>query len=227
MVMDDRELRLLITAGRAGKVASSWEALVDTARDHFAHSSEPFVAEVAGWADRSVRVAFTDLAPPIQALETDSDAEFSERERQRDEAEFGPPPEDLFGALLLASRAAVDGLAEMDSAADTSEYGRLRYLTRLIEDRQAAPPYVEPPDCRAKTCTYYWHYLAQGPDELTHEGFHAAEKACAMWQQRQMEHTEQAHPIVDGVAQGRPVDRCEQCHSLDRICETWERRVRA
>jgi hypothetical protein len=33
-----------------------------------------------------------------------------------------------------------------------------------------------PDECRAHTCEYYQHYLAYGGPELTHEGFHAAEK---------------------------------------------------
>src|SRR5204863_9347917 len=32
--------------------------------------------------------------------------------------------------------------------------------------------------CRAKKCDYYEHYLAYGPAELTHEGFHAACRSC-------------------------------------------------
>ena len=32
------------------------------------------------------------------------------------------------------------------------------------------------PKCIAKTCGYYTHYLAFGPADLTHEGYHAAEK---------------------------------------------------
>lgn len=36
--------------------------------------------------------------------------------------------------------------------------------------------------CRTKRCDYYRHYLAYGPPELTHEGYHAAERHCAEWQ---------------------------------------------
>jgi hypothetical protein len=33
-----------------------------------------------------------------------------------------------------------------------------------------------PDECRAHTCDYYQHYLAYGGPDLTHEGYHAAEK---------------------------------------------------
>jgi hypothetical protein len=33
-----------------------------------------------------------------------------------------------------------------------------------------------PEECRAHTCDYYQHYLAYGGPDLTHEGYHAAEK---------------------------------------------------
>lgn len=70
--------------------------------------------------------------------------------------------------------------------------------------------------CRRKRCDYYKHYLAYGPAELTHEGFHSAMEQCRYWQQQMSEwydkHTNDDVP--------------EPQHLL-RICETWERRVRA
>jgi hypothetical protein len=36
-----------------------------------------------------------------------------------------------------------------------------------------------PEACRAHTCDYYRHYLAYGGPDLTHEGYHAAEKIAA------------------------------------------------
>jgi hypothetical protein len=36
-----------------------------------------------------------------------------------------------------------------------------------------------PTECRAHTCEYYQHYLAYGGPDLTHEGYHAAEKIAA------------------------------------------------
>ena len=30
--------------------------------------------------------------------------------------------------------------------------------------------------CRRRTCDYYRYYLAEGPPELVHEGYHAAER---------------------------------------------------
>lgn len=44
-------------------------------------------------------------------------------------------------------------------------------------------------ECRTKRCAYYDHYLAYGPAELTHEGYHAAERralrhmlSCRAWE---------------------------------------------
>lgn len=60
-------------------------------------------------------------------------------------------------------------------------------------------------ECRTKRCSYYDHYLAYGPADLTHEGFHAAErkadahmKNCRNWGER-------------------------EC----RVCSNWEKRLRA
>lgn len=33
--------------------------------------------------------------------------------------------------------------------------------------------------CRTRQCSYFKHYLAYGPADLTHDGFHAAEEKCA------------------------------------------------
>jgi hypothetical protein len=33
-----------------------------------------------------------------------------------------------------------------------------------------------PEECRRRACTYFGSYLAYGPPELTHEGYHAAER---------------------------------------------------
>ena len=60
-------------------------------------------------------------------------------------------------------------------------------------------------DCRMKRCDYYTHYLAYGPAELTHIGYHSAIRLA------------NAH-----------FDSC-RIH-LDRecpVCTRWEKRVRA
>lgn len=36
-----------------------------------------------------------------------------------------------------------------------------------------------PEECRKHECSYYQHYLAYGGPDLTHEGYHAAEKLAA------------------------------------------------
>jgi len=38
--------------------------------------------------------------------------------------------------------------------------------------------------CRRKGCSYYKHYLAMGPPDLTHDGFHAAEEICVKNQEQ-------------------------------------------
>lgn len=63
-----------------------------------------------------------------------------------------------------------------------------------------------PKECYDKVCTYYTGYLAYGPADLTHEGFHSAETLA----QRHM----------------------EACQSIERsgrcaVCGDWERRIRA
>jgi hypothetical protein len=69
-------------------------------------------------------------------------------------------------------------------------------------------------ECRTKKCTYYRHYLAYGPADLTHDGYHAAEQKCEYWQ-KELTNWYDAHP--EGEAP----------KSLERICFDWERRVRA
>jgi hypothetical protein len=51
----------------------------------------------------------------------------------------------------------------------------------LEQARDALARYDE---CAEQACSYYQHYLAYGPPDLTHEGFHAAEKVCESWQKR-------------------------------------------
>lgn len=60
-------------------------------------------------------------------------------------------------------------------------------------------------ECRTKKCTYVQHYLAYGPAELTHDGFHAAERLGSL---------HFANCRYDGP------DLCKTCAS-------WEKRLRA
>lgn len=68
--------------------------------------------------------------------------------------------------------------------------------------------------CTTKQCSYFEHYLAHGPAELTHEGYHSAERLCDHWQKRSMDWYEE-HP-----------DSLQRC-PYDSICERWEKAVRA
>jgi len=60
-------------------------------------------------------------------------------------------------------------------------------------------------ECRTEQCTYFRHYLAYGPAELTHKGYHAAEDLAS-------KHFANCHWQSEGL--------CPTCSS-------WERRVRA
>lgn len=67
-------------------------------------------------------------------------------------------------------------------------------------------------ECLFHECTYYQHYLAYGGPELTHRGFHEAEKHCEHWQKRMMEYLDEGKDVPTGV---------------EHICRTWEERIRA
>lgn len=58
--------------------------------------------------------------------------------------------------------------------------------------------------CRIHRCTYFTHYLAYGPAELTHVGFHAAERLGAL-------HFAQ----------------CKYSGDVCPMCSSWEKRLRA
>lgn len=73
----------------------------------------------------------------------------------------------------------------------------------------------QPAACRAKRCSYFQHYLAYGPAELEHAGYHAAEKICAEWQQRATDYFD-SHPNALQLPGG-----------LKEAVEAAERRVRA
>lgn len=87
---------------------------------------------------------------------------------------------------------------------------------RIAALEQANPEALLPEECRKRQCSYFQHYLAYGPAELTHEGFHAAEKECEKVQQRAMawmnDHRNDNKPFPE---------------SLDKLCRSWETRIRA
>jgi hypothetical protein len=60
-------------------------------------------------------------------------------------------------------------------------------------------------ECQTKQCDYYENYLAYGPAELTHIGFHAAERLA-----------------------GKHFDNCSyNGPGSCSICQRWEQRLRA
>lgn len=74
---------------------------------------------------------------------------------------------------------------------------------------------AQPAACRSKRCDYFQHYLAYGPAELTHEGYHAACVKNGEIQKRATAWFE-AHPLATNLPEG-----------LDKMCRDWEGRVRA
>jgi hypothetical protein len=61
-------------------------------------------------------------------------------------------------------------------------------------------------DCRLKRCSYYSHYQAYGPCELTHLGWHFAER--------------------EGLRHFQNCDRMERT-GVCPVCTHWEQRLRA
>lgn len=70
-------------------------------------------------------------------------------------------------------------------------------------------------ECDACVCDYFTHYLSYGPAELTHEGYHSAEKRCIELQKRLEEYFDN-HP-----------DATTAPLHLERLCADAERLVRA
>lgn len=69
-------------------------------------------------------------------------------------------------------------------------------------------------ECRTKRCDYYQHYLAYGPPELTHEGYHAATRKCIEAQKHLSDWYDQ-HPTGQAP------------RHLMQFASDWEARVRA
>lgn len=92
-----------------------------------------------------------------------------------------------------------------------SEPSPLLLLRQEIDGLKAIPVL-----CREQKCSYFQHYLAYGPADLTHEGYHAAEKHCADAQKR----------LSDWYAANKDNQRQEP-PELRRLCERWEKAVRA
>jgi hypothetical protein len=88
-------------------------------------------------------------------------------------------------------------------------------LERLADSLTAGQWAPLPEECRTRQCTYFQHYLAYGPADLTHDGFHAAEKRCHDAQDRCMNfHEKNGYPNGQNTA----------------CCKTalyWEQAVRA
>jgi hypothetical protein len=96
---------------------------------------------------------------------------------------------------------------QMDELLDS-----LQELTAAVKElvsiaRQLVGPEM-PEECQTHTCTYYTHYLAYGPADLTHEGFHQAERM--------------------GDEHIRNCTRTHNApHAVCPICTRWEVRLRA
>ena len=71
-----------------------------------------------------------------------------------------------------------------------------------------------PEKCRDRVCTYFSHYLAFGPAELTHDGYHAAEEKC---KQHQL--------TISDWAERNPDDPIPV--RMMSIADAWEKRIRA
>jgi len=69
-------------------------------------------------------------------------------------------------------------------------------------------------ECLTFRCGYYRHYLAYGPADLTHVGYHWAERHCCDAQQRLTDWME-THPEGNVPTH------------LERSADHWERKVRA
>lgn len=82
----------------------------------------------------------------------------------------------------------------------------------LVWNQSYAPVPDEAEKCRTRQCSYYQHYLAYGPAELTHEGFHAAEKKCEAIQLQIQRYLDEDRPPPQ---------------HLVKVAESWEQRVRA
>jgi hypothetical protein len=73
-----------------------------------------------------------------------------------------------------------------------------------------------PEECQKHECSYFDYYLAQGPADLTHEGYHAAEKRCVKIQEMVIrwyeEHENAPHTLRN---------------PYERQADYWEKKVRA
>ncbi len=98
------------------------------------------------------------------------------------------------------------GLFERETTKDGGNTGRWQLGTLLVGS--------EPLQCCIKSCSYFNHYLTYGAAELTHEGFHAAEKHCEEAQKRVIQ-------WYEDHKEGNPPEQLEQ------LCRSWEARIRA
>ena len=97
----------------------------------------------------------------------------------------------------------------------TEVNARLTALEQRVESSGETWPDMSS-DCRAHTCTYYQHYLAYGPADLTHEGYHAAEVHCIEAQEKARNWDEK-----------NAADSSRRVNPYDKMAHDWEVRVRA
>jgi hypothetical protein len=91
------------------------------------------------------------------------------------------PDADHAGPDSAGAEAVLEGGAGPSKAALTALLRRLARLEARVTALSVAladtPPGEHLPEaCRRRACAYFQEYLAYGPPELTHEGYHAAER---------------------------------------------------
>ncbi len=82
-----------------------------------------------------------------------------------------------------------------------------------------------PEECRQRTCDYFTFYLAQGPKELEHEGFHAATQQYLELAKEETAHLNE-HDGGARLSGTRPQD-CAACRGYERRGDRLEKLVRA
>lgn len=111
-------------------------------------------------------------------------------------------------------------IMEVPTPDATTDLAGLIEEVRELEQRfsESPPP---PPKCQAKTCSYYTFYLALGPKDLEHEGYHAAEQHCFAAQQVFLDHLNDYCRSCE-----RNPERCGTLRTLERAATRWEERIR-
>jgi len=108
----------------------------------------------------------------------------------------------------------------VDAGSIEERLAALEARVAALEGQQAG--YQGPEECRMHTCSYFRHYLAYGPAELSHEGYHAAELRCTDVQKRYLDHLDSCRKCNEGE-----LATCALEKALRKQAEYWEKAVRA